>query len=194
MRKRSKEKMMELRELTGLSQEYAGGLLDVSRTAIAMYETENRSMASHALLYNTYLVMEMNKPENEQLATLPAVTDAAKAKWKRELERTAFQRRYEADKLQRSIDDFKTKQTQLLGRLRMVPCADKVIAFLAEQSKTTGYNPINQNHLEWLELQRQQNSRTQFREEDWLEHQRNQLRYTMLLKEAEEAERLAGEI
>ena len=36
--------------------------------------------------------------------------------------------------------------------------------------------------------------RTHFREDAWLEHQRNQLRYTMLLKEAEEAERLAGEI
>ena len=194
MRKRSNQKTMELRQLTGLSQEYAAGLLDVSRTVIAMYETAGRSLAGHALLYNTYLVMEMKKPENEQLATLPAVTDAAKAKWKRELERTALLHRYEADKLQRSIDDFKTKETQRLGRLRMVPCADKVIAFLAEQSKTTGYNPINENHLKWLELQRQQNSRDQFREEDWLEHQCNQLRYTMLLKEAEEAERLAGEI
>ena len=97
MRKRSNQNTMELRELTGLSQEYAAGLLDVSRTVIAMYETAGRSLATHALLYNTYLVMEMKKPENEQLATLPAVTDTAKAKWKRELERSAFQCRYEAE-------------------------------------------------------------------------------------------------
>jgi transcriptional regulator with XRE-family HTH domain len=194
MSKRPNQNIMELRQLTGLSQEYAAGLLDVSRTVIAMYESAGRSLATYALLYHTYLVMEMKKTENEQLATLPSVTDAAKAKWKRELEYTVLRCRHEADQLQCTIDDFNLKEDQHLGRLRMVPCAEKVIASLAEQSKTTGYNPINQNHLKWLELQRQENSRDRFREEAWLEHKFNQLRYTMLLKEAEEAERLAGEM
>ena len=43
--------IMEIRALTGLSQEYTAGMLDVSRTVIAMYEAGGRGMATHAMLH-----------------------------------------------------------------------------------------------------------------------------------------------
>lgn len=185
---------MEIRQLTGLSQEYTAAMLDVSRTVIAMHEAGNRPLPTPAIIYATHLAMEMKKPENEAHATPPVASEATKAKWKKELQRTSMRCRYEAETLKRSMEAYEQEQVQRLGRLRLVPCADKVIARFKEQSKATGYNPINEFHLAWLEIQRKANSLHRFDEKAWLQYQRNTLRYNTLLKEAEEAEKLEGEM
>ncbi len=185
---------MEIRQLTGLSQQEIAAMLDVSRSAIAMYEKNERSLPSHASRYESYLLTEMDKPENKNSITPPTLSNDAVEKWKQELQKTARRCRYEAETLKQRMEEYEKKEMQRLGRLLLVPCAKKALAELKELSQKPGLESTFELHDTWLEIQEKKNNRDRFDEKAGLEHLRNQFRYNMLIKEAEEAEKMAGEI
>lgn len=182
--------MMKVREMTGMSQETFASMLCVSRSSLAMSESTGRDLPGDAFLYHAAILREM-QAEN-QAAVAPDNINAARQQWKKELTHIAAERRYEAIRLKQHIDAYTLKENQRRNRLLLAHCVEKAQAWLKAQSEGTPWQPVTEWHVRWLELEKSFTGNYLFNETAYCQHLRNQFRYQMLLKEAEEAERLAG--
>lgn len=186
--------MLELRQMTGMKQEELAAMLGISRTAIAMHESSGRSLPRDAFFYHTSLWVEMTKPENQDGSESAGPSDSSLEQWKKELKRLIKQNRYTAEQLQRKITAYQEKESEQRNRQLLLRCMPKVQAQLMEQSRGTIWQPITKRHVEWLEIVKSCGNYTRFDEAAYLQQLRDQLRYTMLIKEAEEAERMLAEL
>lgn len=169
-------------------------MLHVSRSSLAMHESSGRSLNADAHIYYSTVLVEMNKAGNLPPVITDAVSDTAMAAFKNELLQHAKAKRYEASCLEMAMQQYEQKERQRRNRLLLIDCAGKAQEKLAEQSKGTPWKPITERHVQWLEMIKTFKSYKRFDEAAYISHQWNKLRYIMLLQEAEEAERMAGEV
>lgn len=187
------KKILPLRQLTGMNQESLAAMLGTSRSSIAMAESEGRALPDDVSLYHLSIQVAMQQAADQpqEPITIPAT---ARQKWKKELLLIASLRRYEAERLKRSIDKREEQAIQQNNRCKLAACVEQAQAQLTNQFKGAAWQPVNDYHKAWLEREKQYNSQPFFDERKWLQQQRDLLRHTLLLQEAAEAERLATEI
>jgi hypothetical protein len=71
---------------------------------------------------------------------------------------------------------------------------EKAQVTIITQSSGTPWQPITERHVKWLEMIKTFPSYNRFDESAHLQQLKNQLRYNMLIKEAEEAERMIADV
>lgn len=186
-------KTLQIRQLTGMSQQETAAMLGISREALALHETGKRlNLPGSATVFHGLLLAEMNKPENKAPATV-APSETAKEKLKQQLTHIIDARRYELQQVQRCINKCRLKQMQQQNRLRVVPSVEKVQSQLLAQSNGP-WQPVSQRQQQWLKMVKEFHSFTRANEGSYIEQQLLQLRYNMLVMEAAEAEKMLAEL
>jgi len=189
------DKKLQIRRLTGMSQVETAAMLGISREALANYESGNRqSLPGSASLFHALLFTEMNNVAESSATDAPAMSDAIRQKLREKLEWLVKKNRFQAWKLQRQIDQLVVKQKQEQNRLRLIPCVEKVQTDLLEQNKGGPWQPVSKRQQAWLEMVKDFPSFTQHDETLQSELAMLRLKHAMLLHEAEEAERMMGEM
>lgn len=175
----------EFRQRTGMTQEALAALLRVNRSHLNMNERGERMLPAEATLRLLQLVQQMNDPAFAAEAVAPTPTPEQKEKLKQQLLQHAARKRHEADGLKRKITAHEKSEAQR-GQMRVLLAAMKQMH--AQQTPTP-------REAEWLAFQEKLGGfYYDYRDWEVEAYQRNCLRYTMLLKEAGEAERMVGEM
>jgi transcriptional regulator with XRE-family HTH domain len=184
-----------IRQLAGLSQAEMAGMLGISREVLANYEAGHRpALPAKATLILGLLQVELNKPEHQPAASSPAPGETARQTLHTKLDFIVRENRFKAFMVQKQLD--KCVQQQLLAqkRSRLVPCIEKVFATLLEQSKDSPWQPVSEHHTRWLGMAKELSSFSQSGEAHFIRQQLLELKYKMLVQEAEEAERMIAEL
>jgi transcriptional regulator with XRE-family HTH domain len=175
----------EFRHRTGMTQEALAALLRVNRSHLNMNERGERILPAEATLRLLQLIQQMNDAAFAAEAAAPPPTQEQKEKLKQQLLQHAAQKRNEADGLKKKIKAHEKSEAQR-GQMRVLLAAMK---HMQAQQKLT------ERETEWLALQESLGGfYYDYRDWEIETYQSNCLRYAMLLKEAEEAERMAGEM
>jgi transcriptional regulator with XRE-family HTH domain len=189
------DKKLEIRRLTGMSQQEAAAMLGISREALALYESGKRlSLPGSATLFHALLIVEMNNAVEPPATDAPALSETARQQLRQKLEWIVKENRFQALKLQRQIDQYTLQQSQQQNRLRVLPCVEKVHAQLLEQSSGTPWKPVSTHQQKWLEMVKDFPDFMQPDEQLEVELALLRLRHQMLLHEAEEVEKMMEEM
>lgn len=192
---RRKANTLPLRERTGLPQWEMASMLHVSREALAGYESRHRStLPGAATLYEGHLLVEMDKPENQQAVSRGGLSEKGKEKLLRKLAWIVKENRYQADSVQAEIEKCKKKQEQMHQRKLMMHCAGKVQAYLLDISKHLREPFITEHQQQWVERRKDDHAFSGFDDELFISQKMLELKRERLLAEAEVAERMMGVI
>lgn len=177
----NKDWIASFRSRTGMSQSDLAAMLCTSRTNIAMTENGQRLLPVSPMLQLVQLMQLMNDPQ--VIAAVPVINSAPEQaeKLRDELWHHAARKRFEAAALLQKIQTYELQQVQR---------QQARVLFEAMARHHQQYAPI-ERQARWLALRTGSFADNSFNMQGATAYQMDRLRYTMLLKEAEEAERMA---